>query len=108
MLVPAAASDFEVSLLVLGGMLVAGAPVSGIARRSFRSLTALFVLTGFVLGDGGLDILHFSARSEFVGDLATVALIVILFRDGLEVEAELLQQPFQKSLFALGSSTSRR
>jgi NhaP-type Na+/H+ or K+/H+ antiporter len=105
MLVPAAASDFQVSLLVLGGMLVAGALVSGLARRSFLSLTALFVLAGFVLGDGGIDVLHFHARSEFVGDLATVALIVILFRDGLEVEAELLQEhwhlPFRKLVLAM-------
>jgi sodium/hydrogen antiporter len=105
MLVPAAANDFQVSLLVLGGMLIAGALVSGLARRSVVSLTALFVLAGFALGDGGLDVLHFSARSEFVGDLATIALIVILFRDGLEVEAELLQEhwhlPFRKLVLAM-------
>jgi sodium/hydrogen antiporter len=104
-LAPATASDFQVSLLVLGGMLVAGALVSGLARRSVVSLTAMFVLVGFVLGDGGLDVLHFSARSEFVGDLATVALIVILFRDGLEVEGELLQAhwhlPFRKLVLAM-------
>jgi NhaP-type Na+/H+ or K+/H+ antiporter len=105
MVVPAAASDFQVSLLVLGGMLLAGALVSGLAGRSFLSLTALFVLAGFVLGEGGIGVLHFHARSEFVGDLATVALIVILFRDGLEVEAELLQEhwhlPFRKLLLAM-------
>jgi NhaP-type Na+/H+ or K+/H+ antiporter len=105
MLVPAAATDFQVSLLVFGAMLVGGALISGVAGRSFLSLTALFVLTGFVLGDAGLDVLHFSARSEFVGDLAIVALIVILFRDGLEVEAELLQEhwhlPFRKLVLAM-------
>jgi sodium/hydrogen antiporter len=105
MLVPAAASNFDVSLLVLGGLLVGGALVSGIARRSALSLTALFVLAGFVLGDGGIGVLHFKARSGFVGDLATVALIVILFRDGLEVEAEMLQShwhlPFRKLVLAM-------
>ncbi len=105
LLAPATASDFQVSLLVLGAMLVAGALVSGLAGRSVLSLTALFVLTGFVLGDGGFNVLHFSARSEFVGDLATVALIVILFRDGLEVEGELLQEhwrlPFRKLVLAM-------
>ncbi len=104
-LAPATVSDFQVSLLVLGGMLVAGALVSSVARRTVVSLTAMFVLAGFVLGDGGLDVLHFSARSEFVGDLATVALIVILFRDGLEVEGELLQEhwhlPFRKLVLAM-------
>ena len=49
--------------------------------------------------------LHFHARSGFVTDLATVALIVILFRDGLEVEAEMLQAhwhlPLRKLVLAM-------
>ncbi len=79
------------SLLVLGGLLVAGALISGLERRSFLSLTSLFVLVGFVLGPGVTGVLSFDARSAFVPELATVALIVILFRDGLEVEGEMLQ-----------------
>src|SRR3954467_15199733 len=78
-------------MLVLGSLLVLGALLAGVANRSFLSLTAVFVVAGFVLGHGGLDVLDFDARSGFVRDLAVVALIVILFRDGLEVEAEMLQ-----------------
>jgi NhaP-type Na+/H+ or K+/H+ antiporter len=93
-LVPAAAAggdDFARALLVLGGLLVFGALLSGLARRSFLSLTALFVLVGFALGHHQLDVLNFDSRSGFVEQLAIVALVVILFRDGLEVEAEMLQ-----------------
>jgi sodium/hydrogen antiporter len=97
--------DFEVSALVLGGLLVGGALVSGLAHRSFVSLTALFVLAGFVLGHGALDVLPFDPDSTFVGDLALVALIVILFRDGLEVEGEMLQAewrlPLRKLVLAM-------
>jgi sodium/hydrogen antiporter len=96
--------SLETVLLVLGGLLMVGALVSGLVRRSFLSLAALFVVTGFVLGEGGLEVLDFGARSEFVHDLSVVALVVILFRDGLEVEAEMLQRewhlPFRK--LALG------
>ena len=66
--------------------------LSGLVHRSFLSLTALFVLTGFALGQSGFDVLDFSADSGFVRELAIVALIVILFRDGLEVESEMLQR----------------
>ncbi len=105
-LIPAAAShQFEISTLVLGGLLVIGALVSGIAGRTFLSLTALFVLVGFVLGEGGTGLLHFDARSGFVSELATVALIVILFRDGLDVDGEMLQShwhlPFRKLVLAM-------
>jgi sodium/hydrogen antiporter len=77
--------------LVFGGLLIVCALGSGLAHRSFLSMTAVFVVAGFVLGQGGVGVLDFQADSEFVADLATVALIVILFRDGLEVEAEMLQ-----------------
>jgi len=97
--------DFEVSALVLGGVLVLGALISGIARRSLLSLTAVFVLIGFVLGPGVTGALRVDARSSFVADLATVALIVILFRDGLEVESEMLQAhwhlPLRKLVLAM-------
>jgi NhaP-type Na+/H+ or K+/H+ antiporter len=96
---------FEVTLLVLGGVLVLGALSSGIARRTFLSLTSLFVLIGFVLGPGVTGALNFDARSSFVADLAIVALIVILFRDGLEVDGEMLQEhwhlPLRKLILAM-------
>jgi NhaP-type Na+/H+ or K+/H+ antiporter len=104
-LVLAAVSHFDVAVLVFGALLMGSALVSGIARNSALSLTALFVLVGFVLGAGGFGVLHFDARSQFVADLAVVALIVILFRDGLEVEAEMLQShwrlPFRKLVLAM-------
>src|SRR5438309_421309 len=102
---PLATTTFDAVAVVLGGMLVAGALVAGLARRSFLSLTALFVFGGFVLGHGVLDVLSFDPRSGFVASLALVALIVILFRDGLEVEAEMLQTawhlPLRKLVLAM-------
>ena len=91
-------TSFETGAAVLGGLLMVGSLLSGLARRSMLSLTALFVLAGFVLGNGATGVLHFKAGSGFVKDLATVALIVILFRDGLEVEGELLQRHWQLPL----------
>jgi NhaP-type Na+/H+ or K+/H+ antiporter len=90
--------SLETVLLVFGGLLMVGALISGLVRRSFLSLAALFVVTGFVLGEGGLEVLDFGARSDFVHDLAVVALVVILFRDGLEVEAEMLQREWHLPL----------
>jgi NhaP-type Na+/H+ or K+/H+ antiporter len=95
----------EAALTVLGALLVGGALVSGIARRSLLSLTAVFVLVGVVLGRGGLEVLRFDATGGFVSGLAVVALVVILFRDGLEVEAEMLRTewhlPLRKLVLAM-------
>src|SRR4051812_3493205 len=96
-----ATSSFDTTVLVLGGLLVLGALLAGLAHRSFLSLTAVFVIAGFVLGRGATDVLHFDPLSGFVNGLATVALIVILFRDGLEVEAEMLQRAWHAPVRAL-------
>ncbi len=104
-LAAAPSGGFATVALVLGGLLVLGALLSGLARRTFLSLTALFVVAGFALGSGGLEVLSFSARSPFVQELALVALVVILFRDGLEVEGEMLQTawhlPLRKLVLAM-------
>ncbi len=96
---------FDESVAVLGGLLIVGALVSGLAQRSFLSLTALFVIAGFALGEGGLEVLEFDPQSGFVASLAVVALVLILFRDGLEVEAEMLQYawhlPMRKLVLAM-------
>ncbi len=101
----AEAHRFEVAVLVLGALLVIGALFSGLERRSPVSLTAAFVLVGFALGPGLGNALHLQARSSFVAELATVALIVILFRDGLEVDSEMLQThwrlPLRKLVLAM-------
>src|SRR6266540_4227035 len=97
--------EFERSLAVLGGLLVVGALLAGLARRSFLSLAAVFVIAGLLLGDGVLDVLEFDPGSDFVSILAVVALVLILFRDGLQVEAEMLQTawhlPFRKLVLAM-------
>jgi sodium/hydrogen antiporter len=98
-------TSFETAATVLGALLVGGALLSGLARRSFLSLTAVFVLVGLMLGQGGFEVLEIDPRSAFVEDLALVALVLILFRDGLEVEGEMLQRawhlPLRKLVLAM-------
>ena len=68
-------------------------------------LTALFVIAGFMLGRGGLGLVDLDPQSDVVEVLAIVALVVILFRDGLEVELEMLQRawrvPLRKLVLAM-------
>jgi sodium/hydrogen antiporter len=93
-----AVTSFQTAAAVLGGLLVLGSLLSGIAHRSMLSLAAVFVVAGFVLGEGALHVVDFRASSGLVQDLATTALIVILFRDGLDVDGELLQRQWQLPL----------
>jgi NhaP-type Na+/H+ or K+/H+ antiporter len=95
---PLAASAFDHGLLVIGAALILGALIAGYAKRSFLSLTAVFVVLGFVVGDGGIGYLDIDPKSDFVAGLATIGLVVILFRDGLEVESEMLQRAWRLPL----------
>jgi NhaP-type Na+/H+ or K+/H+ antiporter len=92
-------------LAVFGLLVMAGALLAGLARRSFLSLTAGFVVVGFVLGQGGLEVLDIDPTSDFAQALAVIALILLLFRDGLEVEEEMLQTawhlPFRNLVLAM-------
>ena len=103
--VAAGVEFLEEPLAVFGLLLMAGALASGVAKRSFLSLTAAFVVAGFLLGEAGLEVLEFDPTGQFVQGLAVVALILILFRDGLEVEEEMLQHawrlPFRKLVLAM-------
>ncbi|HWF73791.1 MAG TPA: cation:proton antiporter [Solirubrobacteraceae bacterium] len=83
---------------VFGGLLILGALLSGLAHRGTLSLAAVFVLAGFLLGDGGTGLIHLRPDSGFLADLTTVALIVLLFRDGIEVDAELIQREWRAPL----------
>ena len=95
----------DAPLAIFGVLLVAGALVSGLARRSFLSLAAAFVVAGFLVGEGGAELVEFDPTSGFVQGLAVVALILILFRDGLQVDEEMLQEawhlPLRKLVLAM-------
>ena len=95
----------EEPVAIFGALLMAGALVSGLAQRSLLSLTAGFVVAGFLLGEGGIGLLDLDPESDFVQGLAVIALVLILFRDGLEVEEEMLQTawhlPFRKLVLAM-------
>ena len=62
-------------------------------------------LAGLALGRGGLGVLEPVPTSGFVATLAVIALVVLLFRDGIEVERELLQTawhlPLRKLVLAM-------
>jgi NhaP-type Na+/H+ or K+/H+ antiporter len=98
-------TDFETAAALFGGLLMVGAVVSGLAHRGFLALTPIYVLAGFILGTGGLGVLEFAPGSGFVHILAITALVVILFRDGLEVDEEMLRKqwrlPLRKLVLAM-------
>lgn len=72
-------------LLVFAGLLLVGVLVSERARRTILSTAVLFLLGGFVLGEGVLGVVSVSTGDPLVGGLAELALFSVLFTDGMRV-----------------------
>ncbi|WP_425570733.1 cation:proton antiporter [Nonomuraea rosea] len=72
-------------LLAFAGMLLLAVLLSSLAHRTILSTAALFLIAGFVLGDGALGVVSLAPGDELVGTLAELALFAVLFTDGMRV-----------------------
>ncbi|MFI7614508.1 cation:proton antiporter [Nonomuraea terrae] len=72
-------------LTAFASVLLLAVLVSSLANRTILSTAALFLVAGFVLGDGALGVLSVRPGDELVGTLAELALFAVLFTDGMRV-----------------------
>lgn len=72
-------------LLAFAAMLLLAVLISSLAHRTVVSTAALFLVGGFMLGDGTLGVLHIRAEDNLVSGLAELALFSVLFTDGMRV-----------------------
>ncbi|MFG1944168.1 cation:proton antiporter [Nonomuraea sp. NPDC048826] len=76
--------------------------LSSLAHRTILSTAALFLVAGFVLGDGVLGVVSITAEDELVGTLAELALFAVLFTDGMRVGWQDLRSAWRLPGRALG------
>ncbi len=72
-------------LLAFSVVLLVGVLISGLAHRSVLSTAVLFLLAGFVLGEGVTGVVRLRPGDELVTVLAELALFSVLFTDGQRV-----------------------
>lgn len=77
--------DAGVLTLCFAVLLVIGVLISELANRTVLSTAVLFLLGGFLLGPGALNVLHIEAGDEGVSVLAELALFSVLYSDGMKV-----------------------
>ncbi len=70
-------------LLAFSLVLLVGVLISGIAHRTILSTAVLFLVAGFVLGEGVTDVLPLEPNDDIVVTLAELALFSVLFTDGM-------------------------
>ncbi|MEV0584562.1 cation:proton antiporter [Nonomuraea sp. NPDC050310] len=72
-------------LTAFAALLLLAVLLSSLANRTILSTAALFLVAGFVLGDGALGLISLSPDDDMVGTLAELALFAVLFTDGMRV-----------------------
>ncbi|UIP57459.1 cation:proton antiporter [Agromyces marinus] len=72
-------------LLSFALTLMAAILISGIAHRTVLSTTVLFLVAGFVLGEGLLGVIDLEATDPTVTTVSSLALFIVLFTDGQEI-----------------------
>ncbi|MDQ3708824.1 MAG: cation:proton antiporter [Actinomycetota bacterium] len=72
-------------LLAFSVVLLVGVLISGLAHRSVLSTAVLFLVAGFLLGDGMLGVVRLLPGDQLVTVLAELALFSVLFTDGQRV-----------------------
>ncbi len=72
-------------LLAFAAVLLVAVLVSSLANRTVLSTAVVFLVAGFVLGDGVLGVISLGGRDDVVSQLAELALFAVLFTDGMRV-----------------------
>ncbi|MCF6466849.1 sodium:proton antiporter [Nonomuraea sp. MG754425] len=76
--------------------------LSSLAHRTILSTAALFLVAGFVLGDGVLGVVSLRPGDDLVAALAELALFTVLFTDGMRVGWTELRRAWRLPGRALG------
>jgi sodium/hydrogen antiporter len=72
-------------LLAFAVVLLVAVLLSSLAHRTVLSTAALFLVAGFLLGEGVLDVVALRPDDSIVETLAELALFAVLFTDGMRV-----------------------
>ncbi|SEN55583.1 cation:proton antiporter [Nonomuraea pusilla] len=72
-------------LIAFAGVLLLAVLLSSLAHRTILSTAALFLVAGFLLGDGVLGVVSLKPGDDLVATLAELALFTVLFTDGMRV-----------------------
>jgi NhaP-type Na+/H+ or K+/H+ antiporter len=72
-------------LLAFAAVLLLAVLLSSLAHRTILSTAALFLVAGFILGDGVTNVVSLTPDDPVVGTLAELALFAVLFSDGMRV-----------------------
>lgn len=83
------------AVLAFSGTLFLAVLVSQRASRTVLSVAVLFLLSGFVFGPGALGVLQIGPEDPLVTTLSQIAMVSVLFTDGMRINGRDLRRAWQ-------------
>jgi len=98
--------DFLTAFGVVAVILTVTALASGLVERSLLSFPLVFLVTGLVLGEGGLGVFEVAAENENLEIVATLTLSLVLFLDAVQLDTKELGRRWLVPVLVLGPGTA--
>jgi NhaP-type Na+/H+ or K+/H+ antiporter len=93
------------ALALIGIVILVSSLLSGLIERTGVPQVAIFLLLGAVLGTWGLNLVHLSLESPTLQWIATLALVLVLFTDAIDMDFSEIRRPRRLILTILGPAT---
>jgi NhaP-type Na+/H+ or K+/H+ antiporter len=98
-------TPFDVTLALVGVVIVVAALLSGVVDRFRVPQVALFLALGAALGPFGMGLLDFGLTSPVLEGVATIGLVLVLFTDAIALDLRTLRGRARLAFLLLGPGT---
>jgi NhaP-type Na+/H+ or K+/H+ antiporter len=98
-------SDLVLALALIAVVLLVSALASGVVERAPLSFPMIFLGLGFMLGAGGLGVIHVEPHSPILEAVGIVSLALVLFLDAVNIQVDELRSDWRIPMLSLGPGT---
>jgi NhaP-type Na+/H+ or K+/H+ antiporter len=98
-------SDLVLGMALIAVVLLVSALASGIVERAPLSFPMIFLGLGFLLGAGGLGIIHIEPHNPALEAIGIASLALVLFLDAVKIQVDELRSDWRVPMLSLGPGT---
>ncbi|HET9224658.1 MAG TPA: cation:proton antiporter [Roseiflexaceae bacterium] len=98
-------SDLVLAMALIAVVLLVSALASGIVERAPLSFPMIFLGLGFLLGAGGMGVIHIEPHSPILEAIGIVSLALVLFLDAVNIQVDELRSDWRIPMLSLGPGT---
>jgi NhaP-type Na+/H+ or K+/H+ antiporter len=98
-------SDLVQGIALIAIVLIGSALASGVVERAPLSFPMIFLGLGFLLGAGGLGVIHIEPHNPILEAIGIVSLALVLFLDAVKIQVDEVRSDWRVPMLSLGPGT---